>query len=98
MTSPGIVAALPSLLMPVRVDPTPNPNALKFTVDRSVGGPATYVSGQPVDNPAAAALLEIEGVISVFMTADFVTLSKVADSDWTDITPPAREILESHFG
>ena len=84
--------------MPVRVDVTPNPNARKFTVGSPVGGPKTFVAGQEADDPMAAALLSIEGVTSIFMTADFVTLSKNPDADWDAITPAAVEILERHFG
>ena len=84
--------------MPVEVAPTPNPNAMKFTVGADVGGPATFVAGRPADDPLAADLLDIDGVTSVFMTADFVTLSKTADAGWDDIAPAAVEILESRFG
>jgi len=33
----------------------------------------------------------------VFMTADFVTISKAPDTYWDEITPAARHILEEHF-
>jgi hypothetical protein len=46
----------------------------------------------------AVAILEIDGVTSVFMTADFVTLSKHPDASWDTIAPSAQQILESHFG
>ena len=83
--------------MPVTVEPTPNPNALKFTVGCDVEGPRTYVAGKDVDDPMSAEILEIDGVTSVFMTADFVTLSKHPDASWDVIAPAAREILETHF-
>lgn len=83
--------------MPVVVEPTPNPNAMKFTVGKPVGGPATFAAGDEVDNPLAAELLGLDGVASVFMTAGFVTLTRAADGDWSSITPAATTILESHF-
>jgi hypothetical protein len=46
----------------------------------------------------AAGLLALPGVTSVFLTADFVTVSKTADADWGDIIPAATEILRAHFG
>lgn len=82
--------------MPVIPEPTPNPNALKFGVGTSVGGPATF-SGDDVDDPLGSELLGIDGVVSVFMTADFVTLTKVDGADWGAITPAATEVLERHF-
>lgn len=83
--------------MPVTIENTPNPNALKFTVGRPVGGPITLSSGDS-DHPLAAPLFEIEGVASVFMTADFVTLTKAPDGDWNAIAPIAETILADHYG
>ena len=84
--------------MPVTISPTPNPNALKFTVGADVGGPKTFAAGQDAADPLAGALLALEGVTSVFMTADFVTLSKSPDGDWEQIAAAAKTILEDHFG
>ncbi|MGF1667683.1 MAG: NifU N-terminal domain-containing protein [Acidimicrobiia bacterium] len=81
----------------VSIDPTPNPNALKFTVGSPVGGPATFVAGRETDDPMATALLALPGVSSIFMTADFVTVSKAAEGDWDDIIEPARMIIAEHF-
>jgi hypothetical protein len=84
--------------MPVDISATPNPNALKFTVGVDVGGPKTFVAGRPADDVVAADLLGLPGVTSVFMTSDFVTLSKLPDAEWVDIAGPASEILARHFG
>ena len=84
--------------MPVTIESTPNPNALKFTVGVDVGGPKTFVSGQETDDPLAGALLAIDGVTSIFMTADFVTLSKGPEADWEKIAMAAQGALEQYFG
>ncbi len=84
--------------MPVSIENTPNPNALKFTVGVPVGGPQTFVAGNTDGNELADALLAIPGVGSAFMTADFVTLSKTSDADWTTIVPVAEALLNQHFG
>jgi hypothetical protein len=84
--------------MPVRVSQTPNPSALKFTVDTQFDRPMSFAAGAPTDDPVAAKLLAIPGMSSVFMSADFVTLTKSPDGYWDDIVPAATEILESHFG
>jgi hypothetical protein len=81
----------------VSIDPTPNPNALKCTVGTPVGGPATFVAGRDTDDPMATALLALPGVSSIFMTADFVTISKTPEGDWNEIVEPARDILTEHF-
>ncbi|MFQ5523830.1 MAG: NifU N-terminal domain-containing protein [Acidimicrobiia bacterium] len=84
--------------MEIRAEPTPNPNAMKFTVGVPVGGPGTYPAGSNPDEDWVAALLGLNGVASVFMTADFVTISKTPDASWDSIVPEAKAILESHFG
>lgn len=84
--------------MSVRIEATPNPAALKFSVGVDVGGPKTFVAGRDVDDPVALELLVLPGVTSVFMTADFVTLTKAPEGDWNVIAPAAQEILEKHFG
>ncbi|MEA2000645.1 MAG: NifU N-terminal domain-containing protein [Actinomycetota bacterium] len=83
--------------MPVTVSSTPNPNAVKFTVGVAVGGPTTYIPGQPTDDPLGQALLGLPGVTSVFLSADFVTLNKLPDAGWEPIIEPAQEILAEHF-
>lgn len=84
--------------MGISVDPTPNPNAMKFSVGQPVGGPGTYVKGAEAAEGYVATLLNIEGVTSVFLTADFVTISKTPSADWDGIVPTATAILESQFG
>lgn len=84
--------------MAIEISNTPNPNALKFSVGVDVGGPLTFVSGKEADDPTGAALVAIDGVTSVFMTADFVTLSKVPEASWEMIAPLAEQILEERFG
>jgi len=82
----------------VTVSPTPNPNALKFTVGADVGGPKTFVPGEAIDDPVAAAIIKLDGVTSIFMTADFVTVTKDAEASWDDLSPAARAILAGHYG
>ena len=84
--------------MAVIIEQTPNPNALKFTVGQDVGGPITVVAGQQSEDPTAQALSELAGVTSVFMTADFVTLTRSPDGDWATIAEEAKQILEERFG
>jgi hypothetical protein len=84
-------------VMSVTINSTPNPNAVKFTVGVPVGGPTTYVPGQPTEDPLGSALLGLPGVASVFLTADFVTVNKLPDATWDDIIEPAQEAIEAHF-
>ena len=83
--------------MPIVPQYTPNPNALKFGVGVEVGGPRSYVSSNAADDPVARDLFGIEGVMSVFMTADFVTVTEKPDADWSDIDSAVTAILERRF-
>jgi hypothetical protein len=83
--------------MAIRVEQTPNPNALKFSIGSPVGGPGTYVRGSQPEEEWVGALLALDGVASVFFTADFVTISKTPDGSWDAIASEATAILESHF-
>lgn len=83
--------------MSVSVTPTPNPNALKFTVGADFSAPKSFAAGQATDDPVAGPLLALPGVTSVFMSADFVTISKSPDAFWDEIAPEASRILGEHF-
>lgn len=84
--------------MAIGIDRTPNPNALKFTVGRPVGGPTTFTAANADESPLAAELLAIPGVISMFLTADFVTLTKDGAASWDEIQGQAVSAIEGHFG
>jgi hypothetical protein len=71
---------------------------MKFSVGQPVGGPATHVAGDDSADPVASEILALPGVVSVFMTSDFVTVSKSADGDWDSLIPECVGILERHYG
>ena len=83
--------------MSIVVETTPNPRAMKFTVGSPVGGPATYVDAAAADE-SVAPILDIDGVQSVFMTGDFVTVTRSDESSWDSIVDGVIAILESSFG
>ena len=82
----------------VRFQPTPNPNAGKFILNRKVlEGTASrsfYNADDAADFPLAAALFELEGVVSVFMVDDFITVTKAPDRDWESMIPQVQSIIE----
>jgi len=82
----------------VRFQPTPNPNAGKFTVDRTVvPGDASrsyYSAADAADDPLARALFALDGVASLFMVADFITVTKRPDADWGALVPQIISTIE----
>jgi hypothetical protein len=83
--------------MAIVIENTPNPNALKFTVGAPVGGPATFAADSADDHPVARDVVEVDGVTSMFLTADFVTVTKDPGADWSAIAPVVQAILERHY-
>jgi hypothetical protein len=85
----------------VRSQRTPNPNAMKFTLDRPVlEGTTSKTFGSPqaaVGNALAERLFAITGVTNVFMVADFVTVTKAESADWGELTPRIIAVLEESF-
>jgi hypothetical protein len=86
----------------VRYQATPNPNAGKFTVDRPVlEGTASKTFHSEADasaNPVALALFRIEGVSSLFIVDDFITVTKTASADWTELVPRVVAAIEQTLG
>jgi hypothetical protein len=76
------------------VETTPNPNSMKLNVDTDLGVALTYSLDTAQKAPDYVhALLAIEGVKSVFVCHDFLTLNKDPRHDWRTILAAATELL-----
>jgi hypothetical protein len=85
----------------VSPEPTPNPNAIKFTLDQpATGGRAeTFREGSdPAGSPLGARIFALGGVTNVFATANFVSVTKDDAADWQDLGPRVVEAIQDHFG
>ena len=76
---------------------TPNPQAGKFTVGRTLvegrrGRTIDSVAAAEGD-PVAARLLAEAGVRSVFIVADFVTVTKEPGAAWKELAPRVQAAL-----
>ena len=58
------------------------------TVAKSAGAVSFSEAPAPSVSPLAARLFEVEGVVSVLLGPDFVTVSKQSELEWTDLAPP----------
>lgn len=84
----------------VWVDPTPNPNSIKLTVNRVLweGRPLTVEEKlQAFAFPLAGELLDIPGVRRLFFLRDFVTITRRGEADWEPIRSAATAILLRHL-
>ncbi len=81
-----------SLGVRMHAERTPNPNSVKWVLGETVAKGAGAVSFSeapaPSVSPLAARLFEVEGVVSVLLGPDFVTVSKQSELEWTDLAPP----------
>ena len=79
----------------VEVQPTPNPNALKFVLDRPISPqPTSFFNAEAAaDHPVASRLFAIQGVSSLLLLGDFVTVNKSADASWPPIRERVRQVL-----
>lgn len=67
---------------------SPNPNALKFELDVTLPDTMTFRSADEAEAAGhrfAAAVLGVDGVVSVFGTSDFVTVTRRPDAAWEPI-------------
>lgn len=87
-------------MVEVTPEGTPNPNALKFTLDRPSTDKRseTFREGSdPSENPLGARIFALDGVTNVFMTSNFVSVTKEDGIDWDDLGPQVVEALQEHF-
>ena len=82
----------------VQVSSTPNEHALKFTVNQTIltSGHKTYSSlEQAAESPVAKKLFEIEGVASVFLIQDFITVTKKPEAIWLELQDKVVEAIKA---
>jgi len=88
--------------MPLKifVQNTPNPNSVKFILDTAVKseGKAVYKSAADCQEiPLAAKILELEHVLEVCLTGNFITVSQDGNDDWDALEQQIKTILEAQI-
>ena len=77
------------------IQPTPNPNAQKFVLDRRVSEIPTnfYSLDQAKDHDLGTKLMTIPGVSNVLLLGDFITVGKRPEARWSDINRQVKQAL-----
>lgn len=85
--------------MSIFVEPTPNPNAMKFTSDKMIfegNDSISVMPGQTSDYAVLNELMELDGVDNVFGFQHFITVNKKLDVEWDSLTGQVEEIINNH--
>jgi NFU1 iron-sulfur cluster scaffold homolog, mitochondrial len=79
----------------LEVQPTPNPNAMKFVLDRPIAEqPTSFLNPATAEGHSIASrFFAIPGVSSLLLLGDFVTVNKTADASWADIRDQVQRVL-----
>ena len=78
------------------IETTPNPNCMKLNLDELVSTkPVTLTEGNEIANvpPVARSLLLIDGIRSIFLAGDFITLTRSGNAQWQPILVEAARLL-----
>ncbi|MEZ5896301.1 MAG: NifU family protein [Parvularculaceae bacterium] len=87
----------------IQTEDTPNPDSLKFLPGADILGSGAL--GRDFPTPASAAnasplaevLFEVEGVRSVFLGPDFVTVTKAPKTNWAHAKPAILGAIADHL-
>ena len=84
----------------IQTESTPNPATLKFLPGNPVmeTGTANFAAPDEANrSPLAHSLFATEGVIGVFLGADFITVTKSGDKEWDVMKPLILGAIMEHF-
>ena len=84
----------------IQTENTPNPSTLKFLPGRDVmpAGTADFGSAEAATrSPLAAKLFTVDGVASVFLGGDFITVGKTDAATWGTLKPLLLSAIMDFF-
>lgn len=78
---------------------TPNPHSIKWVLGAPVapegsGGASFQQAPDEAVSPLAARLFAVEGVVSVFFAANFVSVTKRPEVEWTQLAQPIVDAIK----
>ena len=71
----------------VQTEITPNPNSLKFLPGKIVSNHGSFeiTKKEDTNNELVRNLLSVNGVESIFLGKDFISINKYSDTSWDEI-------------
>ncbi|WP_226576879.1 NifU N-terminal domain-containing protein [Halobacillus litoralis] len=85
--------------MAIEVQETPNPNARKFTTGSMIfqgDGSVSVMPGQTSEHKIMNDLMELDGVDNVFGFQNFITVNKLPQADWDELSDKVKSTLEEY--
>ena len=80
----------------IRFEKTPNPNALKIVQQTPIAdGIRSYRSPDNADDELSRSVFAIEGVRSLLINGNWMTVNKADDANWGPIKSAIEEILRA---
>ncbi len=84
----------------IQTEDTPNPMTLKFIPGTKIlpNDTAEYnINSENIDSPLARSLFKIDGVISIFLGDDFISVTKSEKDEWFSLKPQILSEIMSFF-
>ena len=84
----------------IQTEDTPNPDTLKFMPGDTVlkTGSVDFSNAESsVSSPLATRLFEIEGVSRVFLSSDFISVTKETSLEWNTLKPSILTGIMEHY-
>jgi Fe-S cluster biogenesis protein NfuA len=85
----------------VSLEFTPNPNTLKYSVNRELldKGAANFTRKEEAEarSPLATKLFNVAGIAGVMIGKNFITVTKTDEGDWDVVHKSSSTIIEQHL-
>ena len=83
----------------VQTQPTPNPNSLKFLPGEVVSNSGSYeiTEKNKTNNDLVRNILSVNGVKSIFLGSDFISVNKKEDIIWEDIKHIVISLINEYY-
>jgi Virulence factor/Scaffold protein Nfu/NifU N terminal/HEAT repeats len=83
-----------TMLTLISIETTPNPNSMKLNISEALERTGTYTTASKLAAPPVVQeLLAINGIVSIFGAASFLTLNRDPRHDWEKILEAARNVF-----
>ncbi len=85
--------------MLIQIEKTPNPNSLKFLPGKEVSTKSSFEikSKDKINNELVRNIFSVNGVTSIFLGKDFISVNKKKEVDWEDIKHIVSSLIDEFY-